>query len=78
MIRKICFLVSSGFACAFGYLFYADYFKWRGCFNELGRCFDEDTGVVYDEQSGAVWFLLAVLALGLSLHNAWHLSKSKR
>ena len=77
MIRKIASLASFGLSFAFGYLFYVDYFKRRNCFNELGRCFDENTGVVYEEQSGAVWLLLAVLALGAGLYNAWHLSKPK-
>ncbi len=75
MIRKISSLVSLGLAFAFGYLYYVEYFKWRNCFNELGRCFDDDAGVVYLEQSGVVWLLLAVLALGVGLYNAWHLSK---
>ena len=78
MIKKIASLVSFGFALAFGYLYYVEYFKWRNCFNELGRCFDDDAGVVHSEQSGNVWFLLAVLALGVGLYNAWHLSKPKR
>ncbi|RJE85485.1 hypothetical protein D3P04_10835 [Paracoccus onubensis] len=76
MIRKISSLVSLGLAYAFGYLYYAEHFKWRNCFNELGRCFDDDAGVVYLKQSGVVWLLLAVLALGVGLYNAWHLSKS--
>ncbi|SIS94647.1 hypothetical protein SAMN05421772_109178 [Paracoccus saliphilus] len=74
MIRKIFSLVSLGLAFAFGYLYYVEYFKWRSCFNELGRCFDDDAGVVYFEQSGVVWLLLAVLALGVGLYSAWHLS----
>ncbi len=78
MIRKISSLISLGLAFAFGYLYYARYFKWRNCFNELGRCFDDDAGIVYLEQSGAAWFLFAVLALGAGLYNAGHLSKSKR
>lgn len=78
MIRKISSLVSLGLAFAFGYLYYVTYFQWRNCFNELGRCFDDETGIVYLEQSGAVWFILAVLALGVGLYNAVHLSKPKR
>lgn len=78
MIRKLSSLVSLGLAFTFGYLYYVEHFKWRNCFNDLGRCFDDDTGVVYLEQSGVVWFLLAVLALGVGLYNAWHLSKPRR
>ncbi len=35
-------------------LFYVRYWIWRDCFNELGRCFDEDEGVLL-EQVGVVW-----------------------
>jgi len=35
--------------------YYEFYFKWRGCFNELGRCFDDVSSVVYIEQSGVTW-----------------------
>lgn len=78
MIRKITSLVSLGLAFVFGYLYYVNYFKWRDCFNELGRCFDDDAGIVYLEQSGAVWSLLAVLAFGAGVYNAVYLSKPKR
>lgn len=78
MIRKISSLVFLGLAFVFGYFYYVQYFKWRNCFNELGRCFDDNSGVVYLEQSGAIWFLLTVLALGVGLYNAWHLRKPKR
>lgn len=78
MIRKFISLVCFGLAFAFGYLYYAAYFKHRACFNELGRCFDDETGVVYSEQSEIVWLLLAALALGVSLYTAWHLRKPKR
>ena len=42
------------------------YWRWRDCFNELGRCFDPEAGVVYHEQAGAFW-LVAVLVFGLGL-----------
>jgi 4-amino-4-deoxy-L-arabinose transferase-like glycosyltransferase len=78
MIRKFISLVCFGFALAFAYLYYVTHFKHRACFNELGRCFDAETGAVYSEQSGIVWLLLATLALGVGLYTAWHLRKSKR
>ncbi|SMX44118.1 hypothetical protein COL8621_02473 [Actibacterium lipolyticum] len=59
-------------------MFYAQYFKWRHCFNELGRCFDPDSGVVYLQQSGAVWLSLAIAALGLSLFQIWRLAQLRR
>lgn len=78
MIRKIFSLTLLGLSGAFGYLYYVQYWQWRNCFNQLGRCFDESTGVVHLEQSGGVWLLLAALALGGGLYNAWHLGKPKR
>ncbi len=78
MIRMLASLTCLGLSLAFGYLYYVDYFKRRDCFNELGRCFDEDTGIVYMEQSGTVWLLLTVLALGAGLYNTWRLDKTKR
>lgn len=78
MIRKIFFLLSLGLLSAFGYVYYAQYFKWRDCFNEQGRCFDADAGVVYLEQSGTVWLTLFLLALGAALYQAWRLRKATR
>jgi hypothetical protein len=50
-----------------GWLFYDQYWRWRGCFNDQGRCFDPAESVVYLEQSGEVWGLstAACLLLGL-------------
>lgn len=78
MIRMIASLAFLGLASAFGYLYYVEYFRWRDCFNELGRCFDDGAGVVYLEQSGAVWLLLALLALMAGLYSAWRPSRTKR
>lgn len=78
MTRKIFSLTLLGLSVAFGYFFYVQYLQWRNCFNELGRCFDDNAGVVHLEQSGSVWLLLAVLALGGGLYNAWQLGKPKR
>lgn len=70
MVRKLISLVFLGLAAIFGFLFYDQYFKWRKCFNELGRYYDSETGTVYLEQSGQVWISLTVLALGISLYQA--------
>ncbi|SLN51618.1 hypothetical protein ROG8370_02287 [Roseovarius gaetbuli] len=51
------------------------HFKWRGCLNELGRCLDSDSGVVYLEQSGGVWLSLAVLASGIALYQLRQLTR---
>jgi hypothetical protein len=47
--------------------FYDRYWKWRDCFNELGRCFDPITQDVYLQQSGGVYGGLAALFLILGL-----------
>ena len=71
-------LVFLGLSCTFGYFYYAQYFMWRDCFNALGRCFDAETGVVYLEQSGAIWLSLTVLAFGLFLYQARQLYTPNR
>ncbi|WP_457649021.1 hypothetical protein [Profundibacter sp.] len=48
----------SDFAC------FDRYYRWRDYFNDLGRCYDPQTGMVYVEQAGLVWMLLPV-CLGL-------------
>ncbi len=73
MIRKLAVLVLLGASALFLYLYYDSYFRWRDCFNELGRCFDDASGVVRLEQSGEVWLLLAVLTFGAALYHAWRL-----
>lgn len=39
------------------------YWRWRDCFNELGRCYDPATEQVYVEQAGIVWGGLASICL---------------
>lgn len=68
MTRKILSLLLLALSLVFAYAYYTQYFIRRACFNELGRCFDAETGVVYLEQSGAIWLWLAVLASALSLY----------
>jgi hypothetical protein len=49
--------------------YYDRYWKWRDCFNELGRCWDSATEQVYVEQAGMIWgggaALFGLIALGL-------------
>jgi hypothetical protein len=45
-----------------GWAFYEFYWRWRNCFNELGRCFDPATDVVMTDAS-FVWAVLAGVAL---------------
>ena len=78
MSRTILSMVFLGLSFVFGYMFHVQYFQWRHCFNEIGRCFDADAGVVYFAQSGAVWLSLALVSLGLSLYQIWRLVKRRR
>lgn len=71
MIRAITTFVLLGLSGVFGWLYHAQYFRWRDCFNALGRCFDAETGVVYLEQSGVIWASLAGVTLVAALYQAW-------
>ncbi|WP_422027383.1 hypothetical protein [Roseovarius sp.] len=71
MTGRVLSLLCLGLSGAFGYLCYVQYFRWRHCFNELGRCFDAESGVVYREQSGLAWLSLALLSLGAALYLFW-------
>jgi hypothetical protein len=53
-------------AALFGWAFYARYWIWRDCFNELGRCYDPGDDAVLLEQSGIIWGSLTVIALGVA------------
>jgi hypothetical protein len=48
-------------------LWYDSYWRWRGCFNELGRCFDPVSQNVYLEQAGLVWGTLTAVFIGTAL-----------
>ena len=71
MTRAILAALCFGLSCGFGYMFYAQHLRWRGCFNDAGRCFDAHSGVVYHAQSGAIWLVLALGAFGLALFQVW-------
>jgi hypothetical protein len=74
-LRKLIFLASLGLSAIFWFACYFFYFKWLDCFNEMGRCFDSDTGVVYLEQSKLFWVPLAVLASCFSFYQLWRLTR---
>lgn len=70
-IRHIISFLLFGLSVIFGYFYYAQYFKWRDCFNEAGRCFDRQSGVVYMEQSGIAWIILTLLTFGAFVFCLW-------
>jgi len=60
---------------AFGLLYYQGYWRWRGCFNEEGRCWDGV--VVHHQQNEALIVPLLLSAFGL-LAGLWLMLGSKR
>jgi hypothetical protein len=68
-MRIVCFLFAACalcFAALLGWAFYERYWRWRDCFNELGRCYDPVSQTVATD-AGFVWGLMAVVAFGLAL-----------
>jgi hypothetical protein len=55
-------LVGLGLFCLLA--FHERYWLRRDCFNELGRCFDPASGLVYTE-AAAIWGVLGGLCLAL-------------
>lgn len=56
---------------------YDRYWRWRGCFNELGRCFDPASEQVFLEQAGLVWGSFAGLCVLLALFFAWRAQRKR-
>jgi len=68
-LRGILGAALMGLGAMFALAFEARYWRWRDCFNELGRCYDPVSQDVYLEQAGLVWGSLAAISLlaGLGL-----------
>jgi len=62
-LRGILAAALIGIGILFALAFEARYWRWRDCFNELGRCHDPVSQDVYLEQAGMVWGGLAAIAL---------------
>lgn len=77
MIRIRLASLLFGMFVLFGYVYYTQYVRWHDCFNEAGRCFDPQNGVVYLEQSGITWITLTLLALGGFVLCLWSSRPSK-
>lgn len=78
MMRTILSLILLGLSLFFAYAWYTQYFTWRACFNEAGRCLDPDTGVIYLAQSGPIWLSLSALAFVISACLGWRDLTSRR
>lgn len=62
MRRTVQLVISGLFTVVFTFAYYDRYWRWRGCFNELGRCYDAESQQVFLEQSGMIWGGLAVIS----------------
>ena len=69
IVRIVLGIAVTGTGALLALAFYERYWRWRDCFNELGRCFDPVTQDVYLEQSGGVYggFAALFLILGVAL-----------
>ena len=70
-VRLIVALLFAAGAILSGLAYYDRYWRWRDCFNELGRCYDPDSQQVFLEQAGLVWGTLAAVSLLLAALFAW-------
>lgn len=77
MFRSVITLCLCALSVLFGYLYYVQYYQWRDCFNDMGRCFDPNSGVVYMEHSGVTWLTLALLSMGAAALSVRFLRTSK-
>jgi hypothetical protein len=64
LIVLAALFLASALVC--GWMFHEHYWKWRNCFNELGRCFVPETGIVLSDNN-FVWGLIAAVAFALAL-----------
>lgn len=58
-------------AAFFAYVFHERYWRWRNCFNELGRCWDSASEQVFVEQAGLIWGGATILFLIPALLILW-------
>ncbi|OAN65117.1 hypothetical protein A8B83_06530 [Rhodobacteraceae bacterium EhC02] len=70
-MRTILSLIMLSLSLFLAYGWYTQYYIRRACFNEMGRCLEPETGVIYLEQSGAIWLSLAVLAFAITVWLGW-------
>lgn len=61
-MRSLSGLLLIALGALFALAWYDRYWRWRNCFNELGRCYDPVSQDVYLEQAGLVWGGLAAIS----------------
>jgi hypothetical protein len=67
MMRLCAGAFFAGLAGLFGLAFYDRYWRWRDCFNELGRCYDPELQQVYGKQAGVIWGGLTLVCLAIAI-----------
>jgi hypothetical protein len=67
MIRSTVGWLCAGLGCFFGLAFYDRYWRWRDCFNELGRCYDSKSQQVFLDQAGIAWGSLTVICFTIAV-----------
>jgi hypothetical protein len=67
MMRLTAGILFAALACLFGLAFYERYWRWRGCFNDLGRCYDPASQEVFLEQAGMVWGGFTVMCTAIAI-----------
>lgn len=73
--RKILFLlIYLGLTGFFLLAFYDRYYRHLDCFNDLGRCFEPETAIVYTD-GGMAWGLFAATFAALSLLSLFRLRR---
>ena len=60
-----------GFGGLFAVIFHERYWRWRDCFNDLGRYFDPVSEQVYVEHAGLIWGSLMGVSLAAGLLLLW-------
>jgi hypothetical protein len=65
-----------GLTAACALFFYERYWRWRDCFNELGRCYDTYKGVM-TEAAGPIWGTLTLIFGLVALRSLWRLLKQR-
>ena len=71
VIRRLMAVCLLGLSVVFGYLFFMLHYRWRDCFDEMGRCFDPQTGTIFHQQSGIFWGLLFLVTFIGSISLFW-------
>ncbi len=61
---------------AFAWMFYERYWRWEDCFNELGRCYDSEAGVMV-EQASFIWGFPTLVFGLLALRSLWRLLRQR-